>query len=145
MGCCVSWAFRHLRHNTARQPVIIAVVVVQQSLHAGELVAPSFKCRRRLEQLVALRGVLRIVDDGQLAAGEGQPHIAGLGFCARFLTWNDDDVKVFVEPQAIGFLDRLLIVFFEQELHIFLVLRVFQCAYCPRQHRQRFGVPIQRQ
>jgi hypothetical protein len=67
-----------LRHNTAGQPVVVAVVEIEPRLKAGDIAWARAERRHHFLELIGFGPVFRVVDDDVGAANEAKRVIASL-------------------------------------------------------------------
>ncbi len=78
--------------------------------------------------------IFRVINDDEIATRQLQANVTGLRLCARFAMGNNDDVVSLGEAKPCGFLNCGVIIFFKEQLHIFLTLRVIERIYMLRQY-----------
>ncbi len=106
---------RVLEREHAGERVLLGVEVVEGRLHADLLLVGPPEGDQRGLQLLGLRTVLGVVDHQELAAGQEQPHVAGLGLGLGLARRDRDDRHVVGRSRGHRGLARLVVVGFEQE------------------------------
>src|SRR6185437_13220074 len=108
-------------------------------LEAGDIRPRSAECGDRLAQLVALRSVLGVVDDGEFAAREVQGVVACPGLGAWMALRNADDFERTAALELLGDRHGLEIVCLDDEFYIETVARIVEQEQGACQARQDVG------
>ena len=135
---------RVLEREEPGERVLLGVEVVQCGLYADAvLVAPAERDDRGL-QLLGVRPVLGVVDDEELAAGEVEPDVARLRLRLRVAGRDGDERDGLRRVGGRGGLAGLVVVGFEEEEDLELLLRVVEPAEVVHEQADDVGLVVHR-